>query len=351
MSIFDFFSRKATKLPASNPTEDVVSQHSTNDEPSGQEELSDADILLLEYCTYGTYPNPRNGYPLMWEREFNIADVDIALQSLEDRGYIRFTSAIETLPRFTVAQLKSVAEKNGVAVKGKKADILAAVSAIPPEKLESAIADRKYCLTAAGHDALKKYEPIVYVLKNRFTGISSSRMRELVCAEPDRPYRDLIWTEFQRQSYNLAQAGLSGGREDRALSLAMFFFLKQEHREKTALIHLHNIFFIDINDEYSPLIAPRIVEEAREIAKKINYTENDFFQSAQKIMINTYAPHKNFEDIDVAGIYTSLVFGHYDTAYKLLDLCPYYPDRPHDRCSTAESLVHQAHMIAGDLDD
>lgn len=43
-----------------------------------QRGLYPAQILLLEYCSYGTYPEPKNGYPGFWWFEYGIRDVDTA---------------------------------------------------------------------------------------------------------------------------------------------------------------------------------------------------------------------------------------------------------------------------------
>ena len=47
-----------------------------------------AEILLLEYCSYGTYPKPKNGYPGFWWFEYGIRNVGYHLKRLEDMGYI-----------------------------------------------------------------------------------------------------------------------------------------------------------------------------------------------------------------------------------------------------------------------
>lgn len=47
-----------------------------------------AEILLLEYCSYGTYPRPKTGYPGFWWFEYGIRNVGARLQSLEERGFI-----------------------------------------------------------------------------------------------------------------------------------------------------------------------------------------------------------------------------------------------------------------------
>lgn len=51
-----------------------------------------AEILLLEYCSYGTYPNPKNGYPGFWWFTYGIKNVSYYLEKLEQRGYIEMNS-------------------------------------------------------------------------------------------------------------------------------------------------------------------------------------------------------------------------------------------------------------------
>lgn len=47
-----------------------------------------AEILLLEYVSYGKYPNPKSGYPGLWWFEYGIRNVGAKLESLKDRGFI-----------------------------------------------------------------------------------------------------------------------------------------------------------------------------------------------------------------------------------------------------------------------
>ena len=64
-----------------------------------------AEILLLEYCSYGQYPKPSNGYPGFWWFEYGIRNVLEILESLEARGYIKYCSpkdAIKSYFRRTV---------------------------------------------------------------------------------------------------------------------------------------------------------------------------------------------------------------------------------------------------------
>lgn len=51
--------------------------------------LYPAEIMLLQYCTFGSYPFPRNGYPGLWWYKYGIRDVISYLGSLEARGFLR----------------------------------------------------------------------------------------------------------------------------------------------------------------------------------------------------------------------------------------------------------------------
>ena len=67
-----------------------------------------AEILLLEYCSKGKYPNPKNGYPVFWQFEYGIKSVDDILKSLEQRGFIRFSTVTENISYLTVTELKNI---------------------------------------------------------------------------------------------------------------------------------------------------------------------------------------------------------------------------------------------------
>lgn len=126
-----------------------------------------AEILLLEYCSYGTYPHPKNGYPGFWWFEYGIRDVGAALRSLEDRGYIRYASAVESLPSLTVAQLKELLSLFGLPVSGNKSVLLQRIQDnIPDAELEKRITERKYKLTDIGTAELNENQYVPYMHKH-----------------------------------------------------------------------------------------------------------------------------------------------------------------------------------------
>lgn len=132
--------------------------------------LYPAEILLLEYCSKGTYPGPKNGYPGFWWFAYGIRDVGAALKTLEERGFIALASAKESVKGFTVQQLKELLAEKGYSVTGKKAELVARVSdVISEDELIAAGVQAKYALTEMGIQELSEnaYVPYMHRAPNK----------------------------------------------------------------------------------------------------------------------------------------------------------------------------------------
>lgn len=128
--------------------------------------LYPAEILLLEYCSYGTYPGPKNGYPGFWWFEYGIRNVGAALKSLEDRGYIAFATAKDSLNSFTIQQLKEMLSAKELPTSGKKADLIVRVAdAFSEAELIATGVQVKYMLTELGRRELAENEYVPYMHK------------------------------------------------------------------------------------------------------------------------------------------------------------------------------------------
>lgn len=86
--------------------------------------LYPAEILLLDYCTKGQFPNPKGGYQGFWWFEYGIRNVGAVLKSLEERGFIVLNSIKSSLNSLTIPQLKELLVEKGAPTKGKKADLV-----------------------------------------------------------------------------------------------------------------------------------------------------------------------------------------------------------------------------------
>ena len=132
--------------------------------------LYPAEILLLEYCSRGKYPEPKNGYPSFWWFEYGIRDVGAALESLEYRGYISFKSAKDSVIGLTVTQLKELLTEKGQPTTGKKAELVTRVVKTVHEKdLFEAGVQVKYVLTEVGQKELSEnaYVPYMHSVPNK----------------------------------------------------------------------------------------------------------------------------------------------------------------------------------------
>jgi hypothetical protein len=126
-----------------------------------------AEILLLEYCSYGKYPGPANGYPGFWWFEYGIRDVAAALKSLEERGYIRLGSPKSALAGLKVEELKRLLKQFNAATTGKKAELVERLKeTVTDEALLAAGLESKYELTELGQAELSDNAYVPYMHKH-----------------------------------------------------------------------------------------------------------------------------------------------------------------------------------------
>lgn len=123
-----------------------------------------AEILLLHYCTYGKYPNPKSGYPGFWWFEYGIRDVGNVLRNLESRGFIEWAPKDSVLRQFKVGELKTLLADHGIEAKGKKEELINKILLEIPEE-EWGISDeaRKYKLTILGEKELNDNGYVPYM--------------------------------------------------------------------------------------------------------------------------------------------------------------------------------------------
>lgn len=132
--------------------------------------LYPAEILLIEYCSKGTYPEPKNGYPGFWWYTYGIKDVDKALSSLEERGFIRFATSKKVLNGLTIMQLKEILLNNTQKTTGTKTELIERVSeSFSDEDLLKLGVKPKYILTDVGQSELieNEYVPYMHNVQNK----------------------------------------------------------------------------------------------------------------------------------------------------------------------------------------
>ena len=127
-----------------------------------------AEILLLDYCNQGKYPKPKGGYPGFWWFEYGIRDVGHALESLAERGFLRWGSKKNSLKNLKVQELKDILINNNLPANGKKDELIERISnEIADEKIEIKDYIPKYELTELGNEELEDNGYIPYMHKHK----------------------------------------------------------------------------------------------------------------------------------------------------------------------------------------
>lgn len=126
--------------------------------------LYPAEILLLDFCTKGQFPNPKGGYQGFWWFEYGIRNVGAVLKTLEERGFIALGSAKDALKSLTIPQLKDILATKEISTKGKKGDLVERAKLyMSEEEILSIGLQPKYLLTDLGKQELEDNAYVPYM--------------------------------------------------------------------------------------------------------------------------------------------------------------------------------------------
>lgn len=208
------------------------------------ERLRPDEVLLLYFAE--SYTTDRQDFPIYWSRSYGVDDLQARLASLTERGYLRIGDLSEALEAQSGAALKAVLQEHEQKTTGRKADLVArALEAIPPHVLAVTFPRSWYVLTAAGQKVLDDNPHIPYVHKStHLDTVDIYSLDRLVQAEPDTPWRDIVWRHLNEQ------VGLFARRADwgllRNTKHLMATFLAEEDRWAEATETLAEIFYYDL---------------------------------------------------------------------------------------------------------
>ena len=152
--------------------------------------------------------------------------------------------------------------------------------------------------------------------RHKFYDISISDMSILVNKHPNINFRDLLWGEFNRLSNKYMQNRQYGLY--RNVRYEMYRFLIEEKKYPNAFSCLAEVLFYDLNGSNSPLVPPRIIENIREISRKLDETDEQIISKLQKEYSDMFSPYKNFTPDEVNCIFTAYAFGHDEIAQEIL---------------------------------
>ena len=182
-------------------------------ENNAKADLSSSDILMISFAN--KYVSGKD-VPRYWKYTYNVDNVFSLIDSLKKRGYI---------------------DANGFP-------------------------------TEAGKEVLSKNEYVLYFHKTKPCEIPLEVMEKLVSEHPNTPYRDLIWGEWNRLLLeHMKELNFGSFRN---IKYALHKFLVEEKRFVESIPFLAEAFYFDLNNDFSPFIAPALVEDFKNIVNKTN---------------------------------------------------------------------------------
>lgn len=207
MSIFSvLFGKKKDDTPTVKPsapkTANITAEATPNLHLRGKADVNGlypSELVMLAVAE--RYKTTETNFSDYFMRKYEIINPLKMLKSLQARGFIDVGSPIDMLPSLKVAELKEIAVGVGLEVKGKKADIVSALSNVAPDKIDGFIKERKWKLTERGQVALKQNPYIQYFLDAHeyditMVGITIWTVNEDFIKDTKRPYRDVIYRQL-----------------------------------------------------------------------------------------------------------------------------------------------------------
>lgn len=330
VGLFDFLKKKPqpqVTITTHEPTrEELTAQWETESHQKATERVRNFqkdeaglyphEILMIHYAP--SYKVNGNKFPQFWKYEYAVDDPSALLKSLVKKGFIREATARESLGQLKVSELKSILSELGLTTTGKKDELLKRIEESASEKyLTSRVLDRRYALTDAGNKELQVNQYVPYMHSHKYYDISMTRMCLLVNKHPDMSYRDLIWGEFNRLSGEYIQKGNIGLY--RNVRYNMFQFLMEEKRYSSAFESLAMAFFYDLNGDASPFIAPALINNFRDLERKLDYTDKQTIDILSRIFSGIYTPKRNYTNDEVIRIIVAYCSGNDEIAERIFN--------------------------------
>ena len=243
--------KEEPKLVVSSPNSDVSVSAPTNPNSTVSEEIKNIVLLALSE----KFKVGEKQYPGYMVYVYGIPFPNEVFAKLKEKGFIRETTAPETLPNLTLPELKEIAVKYEVKTSGKKDALCQRMTEeIPADELEKSVTDRFWKITDEGKTELTKYPYISFYLeKHKYSldqlGLNLKELSKLFKGKENLRTRDIIWGEFNRRTIELyAEATKDAQFYGYSENLrAMALFLEEEGRYQDGLALYARYLFYQIN--------------------------------------------------------------------------------------------------------
>ena len=199
------------------------------------------DLVMLYFAD--RYKVEEKNYPDYLRSQYGVGFAGEKLKSLAMEGFIRPSTAMESLSHLKASELKQIASQYGIKVSGKKEELCARISKnVSEEELGSQVAVRYWVITEKGEELLKNNKYIsLYLDKHEYSlssiGLDIYTFAKLYEKKLNGTVRDRLWGEFNRREIIYYKKALQTGNfyEYCELHHIMALFLKEERRYKESL--------------------------------------------------------------------------------------------------------------------
>lgn len=221
--------------------------------PDKKDKSKVQDMVLISIAD--KYKVGEKNYPDYLRIEYGIGFPNEHFKTLEISGYIRASTAKETLNHLKLAELKAIAAQYNLKVSGKKDDLCLRLSqCLDESELGQHISDRYWVITEKGRELLDANPYIEFYLSEHkyhlsLIGLDLFSIFKLFKGKNNARVRDIIWGEFNRKSMVYYSEAVKTGKFNDYCNLLciMALFLEEEERYKYALEMYMRYVFYKIN--------------------------------------------------------------------------------------------------------
>ena len=205
------------------------------------------------------YKVGEKNYPQYMRTKYGVGFPNEKYNELAGLGYIRPSTAAESLSHLKATELKDIASRHLLKSSGKKQDIIDRIIAeVPEEMLDAEVTDRYWIITELGHNLLAKNPYVEYCMEQHpyaleTIGLDIDAIAKLCAQKPVRQVRDVLWGEFNRKSLDYYKEGIEKGafRNYCELLRVMALFSQEEGRSYDALALYARYLYYRANFEAS----------------------------------------------------------------------------------------------------
>ena len=213
------------------------------------------EILMLSMVSRYQVNTYNNDFDWFWKDRYGIEDPQALINKLLNQGFVGIEDTKARMFRLTIPKIKELLEEYGCKLTGKKAELIdrlfveGDVGAI-----ESKLPPPRYCLTDLGKEEIEREEN-EYIISRKISPISIYEMNILLYKNNplNLSYKDFIWRRYLEESEEALKKLNFGIYLNTRLE--MYYFLKNENRDKERLYYLCEVVAYDLSglgNSYNP---------------------------------------------------------------------------------------------------